>query len=110
MTTAEQIARSGPVDIRVAGELDLAAAGSLRTRVEEALVTRPRSLRVSLADVTFLDCAGLGELLACRRRARRSGVRLTVTSASRPVLRLLQLTDTTQLLVGAADQPPGMLP
>jgi anti-anti-sigma factor len=76
------------------GELDLAAAASMRARVEAA---RRPTLVIDLAEVTFLDSSGLRELLNARDDAERRGARLVLCGVPARVLRLMQLTGTAAL-------------
>ncbi|HYF72823.1 MAG TPA: STAS domain-containing protein [Nocardioides sp.] len=75
-----------------AGEVDIATAGQLRTRVTEALVDGPGDLVVVLDDVTFLDSLGLGALISAHKRARVLQGSFTIVCTSRPVLRVFDAT------------------
>jgi anti-anti-sigma factor len=55
-------------------------------------------LVLDLADVGFVDSAGLGALLSIRERAHQLGIGLTVSRASDPVQRVLDLTGSSELL------------
>jgi anti-sigma B factor antagonist len=79
---------------RVGGELDLNA----RTQVTEAVVAKLQNggvgrLVMDLGGVTFCDSSGLGALLDIRRAAGEAGVDMLLRTVSRPVSRLLDLTD-----------------
>jgi anti-sigma B factor antagonist len=50
------------------GELDMAAAPSLRDALDTALKQDPESLVVDLSELKFLDSCGLGELVRARNR------------------------------------------
>jgi anti-sigma B factor antagonist len=76
------------------GELDLAAAAMLRTRVEAAAT---RGLIIDLREVTFIDSSALRELLNARGELERHGSRLVLSGVPAPVRRLLDLTGTTHL-------------
>jgi anti-anti-sigma factor len=65
-----------PATVRVAvlGEVDLATAPVLRDRLLSVLHKQaPAVLDVDLAEVTFLDCAGIGALVAVRNAAVHTG-------------------------------------
>jgi anti-anti-sigma factor len=76
------------------GELDLAAAAMLRTRVEAAAT---RGLIIDLREVTFIDSSALRELLNARQALERHGSRLVLSGVPAPVRRLLDLTGTARL-------------
>jgi anti-sigma B factor antagonist len=81
----------GAVCVRLAGELDLAAAPTLRGRLHAAVTSTP-DVVVSTAGVTFLDCACLGVLNSARLQAAERGGRLCLAAVTPPVRRLLELT------------------
>jgi anti-anti-sigma factor len=80
------------------GELDVATAPRLNMALSELRRDGVRDLTVDLADVTFLDTAGLRVLLehAGLLRARRG--RLHLTHPSNAIRRLLHVTRTAHLL------------
>ena len=71
---------------------DLASVGALRTRLRDVLVDGGVHLLVDLRDVTFMDSAGLGALVAIRKQARVFRGSFGVVAPSRQVRRLLELT------------------
>jgi anti-anti-sigma factor len=90
----------GVVVVRVAGELDTAAAPALCGALDDVLA-RPggRGCVVDLTGVTFLDCAGLHPVLRARAAACRSGRTLTVHGGTdRAVGRLLELAGLQDVL------------
>ncbi|QMU78360.1 STAS domain-containing protein [Streptacidiphilus sp. PB12-B1b] len=80
------------------GELDLATAPHFEAALAAHLRNRPQTLTIDLSAVTFIDCAGLNVLLRARVHARRSQTDLHLDPISRPVTRLLTLTDNLDLL------------
>ncbi|MEU3671759.1 MULTISPECIES: STAS domain-containing protein [Streptomyces] len=88
----------GTVSVCVRGDVDFDNAATLRTALLAALVSHRGSLLVDLSQVSFCDCAGLHTLLTARTASRRAGRSLHITASGRPVERLLQLTDTRDLL------------
>jgi anti-sigma B factor antagonist len=87
--------------IALYGELDLAAAPVLRTRVDEAATGR--GLVIDLTETTFIDSAVLKELLRARAELAVNDVRLVLAGVPPPVRRLLDLTRTSELFDDAAD-------
>ena len=75
---------------------DLASAPAL----ESDLASAPdgTDVLVDCSAVEFMDSTGLRVLLAARNRQLESGGSLAVKSPSRPVRRLLQITDMVDLI------------
>ncbi|MFD3535993.1 STAS domain-containing protein [Streptomyces sp. NPDC058664] len=67
------------VELRLAGELDLATVPLLQQAAATALATRPRHLNLDLAGLTFCDQTGLRALhrLTHQVHAAHIGLRLT---------------------------------
>jgi anti-anti-sigma factor len=88
--------RDGVRVLRVAGELDLGNAA----RVGEALGARPEApaaVVIELSEVTFMDSTGVRELLEARRLTEESGGRLALLAPSRPVQRVLELSQLIEV-------------
>lgn len=86
---------TGPASVmtmRLSGELDMASAAEVRACLRSALAGYPAQVSADLADVEFIDCAGLSLLLECARDARAVGCSFTVTTRSTAVEHLLALT------------------
>lgn len=83
------------------GELDIAAAPTLRARLEPPADTP--ALVIDLSEVTFVDSAVLKELLRARDELAARGVQLTLAAVPPPVQRLLDLTRTSGLFEHAPD-------
>lgn len=89
----------GSLEVVVAGDLDMAAAFRLESGLDRLLAGGDvRALVLDLAEVGFVDSAGLGALLSIRERAYQLGIGLEVSRASDPVRRLLGLTGSSELL------------
>jgi len=88
--TVEKSERAGCVVVALRGELDVCtAADGLRA------LTGPAAARVvvDLAELAFMDCYSLGEIMAVRAQARRAGGDLVLAGPQPAVLRLLVLCD-----------------
>src|SRR4051794_31508210 len=93
--------RESSLEVAVAGDLDMAAAFRLESAVEPLLAAADvPALVVDLADVRFVDSAGLGALLAIRERARDAGIPVSFARSSEPVRRILTLTGLQDVLDG----------
>jgi anti-anti-sigma factor len=95
------VAEGGVAVLGVAGELVMDTADELTAAVA-AVAGDERVTRVviDLAQVVFLDMAGLSTLLQSRTDALRAGVSLRVIGPHGLVRRVLRLTDTCLLLGG----------
>ncbi|WP_229070898.1 STAS domain-containing protein [Actinoplanes sp. DH11] len=77
------------------GELDAVVADHFEVMVATALADdRLTGVVVDLSAVTFLDCAGIGALIAGRHAALRSAKAFDVVGANGLPRRVLELTGT----------------
>jgi anti-anti-sigma factor len=87
------------VRVLLRGQLDLAAIPGLRAAIQQAVTTPGKlSVTVDLRKVTFLDCAGLGELVRGRNLALHYGLRYQVVGAHGMPLEVIAITGTLPLL------------
>ena len=101
MTTPGELpvhADDGAVVVRPAGELDLAAAPSLRAALEGALARAEGTVRVDLGAVTFVDSTALAILVEVWRRAKEREITLCVEHPAANVRRVLGITGLDRLL------------
>ena len=88
------------LEVVLAGELDMPATFKLESELEHLLAPRDvRRLVLDLADLTFIDSAGLGALLAIRDRAQGLGIEFLLINPSEPVQRILDLSGTGHVLL-----------
>ena len=91
----DRVVRLGP-----AGEVDVRSAGALRAAIQDTLRTSHVSaVVVDLGEVTFLDCAGIGALVAGRNTAVSQRRGYSVVNPQRHVRRVLDLTGVLTALV-----------
>ncbi len=64
----------------------------LRETVNELLDSGKRDILLNLAKVSYMDSAGIGELVACYKRAKEKGGTVKLLNPSGKVFDLLQLT------------------
>ncbi len=74
------------------GALDMAWAKAMRQVLEELLDAGKTRLVVDLHGITFIDSAGLGELVRGMKRAREAGGDLRLCGVRREVLRIFKTT------------------
>jgi anti-sigma B factor antagonist len=83
----------GGISLRLAGEMDIATAGRLVEMTRTLSDQDVRRVRLDLAELHFIDAAGLGALVQTRTRVLDQGGQLTLHGV-RPVLhRLLAITN-----------------
>jgi anti-sigma B factor antagonist len=71
MTMTER--QVGPVKVlSLAGKLTLDDAGQLKGKVTELVGAGAKQIVLNLADVTFIDSSGLGEMVSCHTTASRA--------------------------------------
>ncbi|MGW1744339.1 STAS domain-containing protein [Streptomyces sp. NPDC002092] len=80
------------------GEMDYLTGPMFRTEFFNLIDSGERFIVLDLAGVPFCDSAGLNTLLAARRRAHESGVRLALTSVQRQLRQLLKLTGVDRIV------------
>ena len=81
------------VEVVLSGDLDMNATFRIEPEVYRLLTQHGiRRLVLDLAEVGFIDSAGIGALVSIRERAEQFGVELTLTNASETVQRVLDLT------------------
>jgi anti-sigma B factor antagonist len=86
-----QVGQVAVVDIEgkiTIGEGDMV----LRDRVVDLLDKGNRAIVLNLEKVTYMDSAGIGELVACYKRAKEKGGNVKLLNPSGKVLDLLTLT------------------
>jgi anti-anti-sigma factor len=87
----EQSEPAGGVRLMLSGELDLATADQLSSRLR-ALCASGRSVVLDLAQLEFIDSSGIRELVRAVSGARRDGWSLSLDPTMAPqVLRIIEL-------------------
>ena len=89
---SDKSARAGCVVVALCGELDVCTAADGLSALT-ALAAAGVLIVVDLAELAFMDCYCLGEIMAVRARARRAGGDLVLAGPQPRVLRLLVLRD-----------------
>lgn len=93
---------AGHVVVALGGELDISETGRLGRALCAAAVSGSPII-LDLAELTFVDCAGLAVPASARREARAAGGDLPLAAAVPPVARLPSLTSRAgELLVFAS--------
>jgi anti-anti-sigma factor len=87
--------------VRLAGEIDCATGPAVQADLLRTVSEHRADVVADLGEVTFLDCAGLGALVAVRVWAAEHGLRFRVTRPAPAVRRLLDAAgpETSELLL-----------
>src|SRR3954470_17381555 len=84
---------NGVAIIDLSGRITLGeGTGTLRDTVKDALTKGEKNILLNLADVSYIDSAGLGELVGCSTTARNSGGTLKLLSLQKKIKDLMQIT------------------
>jgi anti-sigma B factor antagonist len=83
--------------VRLVGEADVTTR-ALGDVLSAEAVKKPRLLLVDMSGLTFIDSAGLHELVRAHRRLRADGCQLGLLSPSPAVDRILQLSALDQVI------------
>ena len=90
--------------VRIAGDVDMAAAVVLETAVLDLSRMSPRAVHFDLAGVTFADSV-LPNFLARMHNAMPEGISMVICRPSGTVRRILQVSDMTRI-AKIRDDPP----
>jgi stage II sporulation protein AA (anti-sigma F factor antagonist) len=101
--SVETAVTDGRVLVTVAGEVDLAAADSLRSELEQH-ISGADTVVVDCAGITFIDSTGLRTLIEAAQRAKEAGTRFRLAAVPAPVARVFNLAGVTELFAIHADQ------
>ena len=97
---------AGAVAVVVDGDLDMASAELVAATVAGAVHRAgTRSVAVDLAGVLFLDSSGMRVLVAARKVADESGVRLQVVNLNNVVRQTLYVMGVLEWLTGSPWAP-----
>jgi anti-anti-sigma factor len=91
--------RAGPaLWLRLSGELDLASVEKLEEAISVAEEGTARVIVIDLAELEFMDSAGLAVLLRAHSRSRQDGQRMRfVPSEHDGVTQLVAVTGTSEI-------------
>lgn len=82
----------GHAVVSLYGELDLACTSAVTAQLADAGDVYGPSIIVDLGGLEFIDCRGLGALIAAARRVRENGGDMSLVSLRPEPRRLLEMT------------------
>jgi len=100
----------GVLLVRLSGEIDLAVTDCLRVSMDEELERDKlvKNIIVNLAEVTFIDSAGLGVMLGRYRKISRAGGKMFIVGASPQVRRILEISGLLNIMKECPDEKQAM--
>lgn len=84
--------------IRLSGEFDVVSVAAVRQRLLDLAIDGQVNQVLDLTPVTFMDSAGLGALIAVRRRLQTLQGALVLSCTNDTILRLLRWTSLDKVL------------
>lgn len=91
MTITERQAGSVVV-LDLGGRLTSDSTGRLKDKVASLLFQDQKQILINLAELSYMDSAGLGEMVAAHSSASRQGGRIKLTNVGKRIEDLLVLT------------------
>jgi anti-anti-sigma factor len=101
----EVIVHAGPAVV-IRGEIDICSSAQLREQLLSVMQRHGARIVLDLAEVTFIDCAGISALLAARRQALLAGGSLRVLR----VLRVLRASPRVRRIISLTRLDPLLMP
>ena len=95
---------SGAAVVRLAGDFEHEYAYTLDVQLQK-VEAEADTVVIDLRGLLFMDSAGLGRLLAARRRAARAGRRLVIVRGGRTVDRVMMLAGLQDIFEMASEIP-----
>jgi anti-sigma B factor antagonist len=85
----------GSVVVALSGEIDVAAAPTVREQLEQVATDRP--LIVDLTQVTFIDSTALGVLIGAHKQCDSRGTPMRLVVSEPRILKVFEITGLTDL-------------
>jgi anti-sigma B factor antagonist len=110
MSLKANVRRAGDVQIvDLAGRITLGeGSGLLRNTIKELLGSGQKNILVNLKEVSYLDSAGLGELVGSYASVTNSGGNIKLLNAQAKVHDLLQITKLYTVFMAFDDEPEAL--
>ncbi|MFL5893958.1 MAG: anti-sigma factor antagonist [Thermoleophilaceae bacterium] len=93
----------GTTRLVLQGELDLATREVLRTELDAAEASAPKLLVIDLRELSYMDSAGLAELVGAAHRAQSGGRRVALVKGPEPIERTLDVAGVRAMFDTVAD-------
>jgi anti-sigma B factor antagonist len=83
-------------------------AGLLRSKIQELLAAGHKNVLLNLRDLTYMDSAGIGELVSVCTTLRNLGGDLKLVNPQARIVNLLKMTKLTGVFATFADEPAAL--
>jgi anti-sigma B factor antagonist len=100
-TEPKRVEMEGAVSIQ--GRIAIDTSDEMRSRIGEALRSKPESLMVDLSDVTYMDTSGLATLIEALRIARQQSTQIVLQGIQEQPRYLLTVTNLDRVFTFAED-------
>ena len=90
--------------VSIQGRITIDTSDEMRSRIGEALRTKPKSLTVDLSDVTYMDTSGLATLIEALRIARQQSTEIVLQCIQEQPRYLLTVTNLDRVFTFAEDR------
>ena len=87
----------GAGEVVVEGEVDVATAPQLREALHQVIDQGATRLRIDLAEVGFIDSAGLGVLIGVLKRVREAGGEIELAHVQPAPRKVIEITGLDEL-------------
>ncbi|HUJ35402.1 MAG TPA: STAS domain-containing protein [Solirubrobacteraceae bacterium] len=91
---------AGGVVLALSGELDVVSAPELAQRLDEALAEADAHVKLDLAELAFVDSAGVSVLIKAKQDAESGGRTLVLARPTEQVRRVFALVGLADWLAG----------
>lgn len=100
--------REGAVVVIPSGEIDLTSSPVLRVELKRLQAERPDRLVIDLADVPYMDSAGVATLVEAMQFARKNNTRLILCSMQDKVRSIFEISRLDTVFTIVRDQQSAM--
>jgi anti-sigma B factor antagonist len=97
-TTERSMVRDGVGLVTLSGEVDLYTAPRFKDDLVALIDGGAAAVVIDLSGVTFIDSTALGVIISGVKRLHERDGRLLIVAASRPVVRILDITGLDKVL------------
>jgi anti-sigma B factor antagonist len=105
--TARQAGNVGIVDL--SGSITVAGGtGLLRCTIKELVAAGHKNVLLNLRDLTYLDSAGMGELVEACTTLRNQGGDMKLVHPQERIMNLLRMTKLSTIFAIFADEPAAL--
>ncbi len=77
--------------LRCSGRITVAGVAGFHQEIDQSIAGSDKNIVLDLADVTYIDSMGIGELATAYRKLQEQGRGLTIVNVPRPIRDLLSI-------------------